>query len=173
LLRLEQPRYPSRRKPCPSIPRPNQQRSRADIGAKWCLHPNKFDRPSPVVNDKGETLDQRDWILKVNRDKHGGEVHSDLAGFKFPCKEQDGGLTTCTEPIVLNDPDSEEPPFDPDAVAQVHHVVPMKDLRCCAWGTNSYKNAAVISQKLNRFFTNNNPPVEEVEKLNGAEAYTP
>jgi hypothetical protein len=134
---------------------------------------NKFDRPSPVVNDKGETLDQRDWILKVNRDKHGGEVHSDLAGFKFPCKEQDGGLTTCTEPIVLNDPDSEEPPFDPDAVAQVHHVVPMKDLRCCAWGTNSYKNAAVISQKLNRFFTNNNPPVEEVEKLNGAEAYTP
>ena len=59
------------------------------------------------------------------------------------------------------------------AVAQVHHVVPMKDLRCCPWGTSSNKNAAVISTKLNRFFTNNNPPADEVKRLNDAEAYTP
>lgn len=133
---------------------------------------NKFDRPSPVVNDKGETLDQRDWVLQVNRNAHDGNIHSDLAGFKFPCEK--GSPEVCTEPDVLEDPDPQKPPPTfPDAVAQVHHVVPMKDLRCCPWGTNSYKNAAVISAKLNRFFTNNNPPAEEVKKLNSAGAYTP
>jgi hypothetical protein len=49
----------------------------------------------------------------------------------------------------------------------------MKDLRCCPWGTNSYKNAAVISRKLNGFFSNNNPPADEVKRLNDATAYTP
>ncbi|MFT3767283.1 MAG: hypothetical protein QM820_17430 [Minicystis sp.] len=49
----------------------------------------------------------------------------------------------------------------------------MSDKRCCPWGTNSYKNAAVISGKLNRFFTNDDPPVDEVTRLNSAPAYTP
>lgn len=133
---------------------------------------NEFDRPSGLVNERGEALDQREWILQVNRNAHSGEVHSDLAGFKFPCKEQDGGLTTCTEPDVLEDPDKEAF-FDPDAVAQVHHVVPRKDRRCCPWGTNSNKNAAVISRKLNRFLTNDDPPAEEVKRLNDANAYAP
>ena len=90
----------------------------------------------------------------------------------WPCKDQDGGVTTCTEPDVLEDPD-EETFFDPAAVAEVHHVVPMKDKRCCPWGTNSNKNAAVISRKLNNFFTNNNPPADELKQLNDAQAYTP
>ena len=90
----------------------------------------------------------------------------------WPCKDQDGGVTTCTEPDVLEDPD-EETFFDPAAVAEVHHVVPMKDKRCCPWGTNSNKNAAVISRKLNNFFTNNNPPADEVKQLNAAQPYTP
>ena len=127
---------------------------------------------SGMVDADGGTLRQREWILQVNRNAHGGEVHSDLAGFIWPCKEQDGGLTTCTEPDVLEDPDKKTF-FDPGAIAQVHHVVPMKDLRCCPWGTNSYKNAAVISAKLNKFFTNNDPPTEEVKQLNNATAYTP
>jgi hypothetical protein len=79
----------------------------------------------------------------------------------------------CEEPLVLEDPDNEEPPFHPGSVAQVHHVVPMNDKRSCSWGTNSNKNAAVISAQLNQFFTNNNPPAEEVKKLNNATAYTP
>jgi hypothetical protein len=49
--------------------------------------------------------------------------------------------------------------------------VPRGDKRCCPWGTNSYKNAAVISAKLNNYFTNNNPPVEEVNELNHAKPY--
>ena len=55
----------------------------------------------------------------------------------------------------------------------MHHVVPMNDKRSCSWGTNSNKNAAVISRALNRHFTNNNPPEDEVKRLNNAQAYTP
>jgi hypothetical protein len=139
------------------------------------IEPGKnFYKESGQVGDDGLSLNQRQWILKVNRKKHDGEVHSDLAGFKWTCKQEDGGSTTCIEPDILEDPDNKEtPPFDPGAVAEVHHVVPMKDLRCCPWGTNAYKNAAVISAKLNRFFTNNNPPEEEVKTLNSAESYMP
>ncbi|MEO7327432.1 MAG: hypothetical protein ABI193_02560 [Minicystis sp.] len=51
--------------------------------------------------------------------------------------------------------------------------MPANDKRGCSWGTNSNKNAAVISRKLNIHLTNNNPPMEEVKKLNEAEAYAP
>jgi hypothetical protein len=122
----------------------------------------------------GGVLNQQEWVLQVNRNAHGGEIQSDLAGFTWPCKGADGGLTTCIEPDILEDPKSKNKSlFYADTGAQVHHVVPMKDLRCCAWGTNSYKNAAVISGKLNRYFTNNNPPPAEVKQLNDAQPYTP
>ena len=49
----------------------------------------------------------------------------------------------------------------------------MNDKRSCPWGTNSTRNAAVISRALNIYFTNNNPPAEEVKRLNAAPAYTP
>jgi hypothetical protein len=132
---------------------------------------NKCD--SGMVNDKGEALTQTQWILQVNRKKHGDEIHSDLAGFKWPCVNEKCEPEICEEPLVLHDPNDDEAPFHPGAVAQVHHVVPMKDQRSCPWGTNSNKNAAVISAQLNQFFTNNNPPAEEVKKLNDAQAYTP
>ena len=76
--------------------------------------------------------------------------------------------TTCTEPLVLK----ATPKNDPEAV-QVHHVVPRNDQRSCRWGTNSNKNAAVVSRKLNRYLTNTDPPAVEVKRLNNAEAYTP
>ena len=108
------------------------------------------------------------------RSANGGEIHSDLAGFKWPCGvDKDCKPIICEEPLVLEDPDSEDPPFHPDSVAEVHHVVPMNDKRSCSWGTNSNKNAAVISRGLNRYFTNNNPPADEVKRLNNAKAYTP
>jgi hypothetical protein len=122
---------------------------------------------SGVPDGDGGVLKQRDWILQVNRKAHGGQLHSDLAGFTWPCDKSDSSII-CTEPLVLPDPQ------DPVATApEVHHVVPRKDLRCCPWGTNSYKNAAVISRKLNEFFSNNDPPAEEVKQLNSAQAYTP
>ncbi len=78
----------------------------------------------------------------------------------------------CEEPLVLGDPAEKKLKY-PDTKAQVHHVVPRKDQRRCAWGTNSNKNAAVISRALNLFFSNNDPPADEVKRLNSAEAYTP
>jgi hypothetical protein len=127
----------------------------------WC--------PSGQVDANGEPLKQRAWILQVNKDAHGGQLHSDLAGFEYPCGVDDECKPIlCKEPLVLK----AGPKGDPDA-AQVHHVVPMKDQRSCPWVTNSNKNAAVISRRLNRYLTNMVPPAEEVKQLNNAAAYTP
>jgi hypothetical protein len=134
---------------------------------------NKFDRNSGMVGADGLSLDQRKWILEVNRKKNGGKIRSDLEGFTWPCEDGQGGFTTCEEPEFLADPDSKKQPFHPGVIARVHHVVPRKDKRCCPWGTNAYKNAAVISHQLNEYFTNNDPPEEEVKTLNNAAAYTP
>lgn len=127
-----------------------------------------FECDSGMVDENGDGLTQQKWILQVNRSAHGGEVHSDLAGFMWPCKDEKCQPKICEEPLVLGDP-----PGYLDGRAEVHHVVPRKDQRGCPWGTNSNKNAAVISHKLNQFLTNNAPPVEEVKKLNNATAYTP
>jgi hypothetical protein len=123
---------------------------------------------SGQVGADGLSLKQRDWILQVNKNAHGGQLHSDLAGFEYPCVDKDCNPTTCIEPDVLK----AGPKGDPESV-QVHHVVPRRDQRRCPWGTNSNKNAVVISSKLNRFLWNKDPPAEEVEWLNNATAYTP
>ena len=130
---------------------------------------NEFEGNSGIPDGDGGVLNQKKWIVQVNSNAHDGGVRSDLAGFTWPCKGEDGGLTTCIEPDFLPDPEDLVGATKPN----VHHIVPMKDKRCCPWGTNSYKNAAVISRKLNEFFTNNNPPTEEVKQLNSAKAYTP
>jgi len=143
---------------------------------------NDFYCPRGMVAANGDPIKQRDRILQVNRNAHkgdagNGEIHSDLAGFKWLCKTTNESceevLEECEEPLVLEDPDNKVRPFHPGSIAQVHHVVPMNDKRSCSWGTNSNKNAAVISAKLNRFFTNNNPPTDEVKRLNNAPPYTP
>jgi len=129
---------------------------------------------SGVPDGDGGVLDQQKYVLQVNRKQNGGKIRSDLAGFTWTCTGADGGLTTCEELEFLEEPDSNpKSMFYADTVAQVHHVVPRKDPRCCPWGTNSYKNAAVISGKLNRHFSNNDPPTDEVKRLNGAQAYPP
>jgi len=67
-------------------------------------------------------------------------------------------------------------PSDPSGESKpnVHHVVPARDKRCCPWGGNSYKNAAVISRKLNEVLSNDNPTPQEVQTLNDpTKAYTP
>ena len=132
------------------------------------LGPDKdFYCPSGQVDDMGEPLNQREWILQINQKKHGA-IHSDLAGFEYPCVDEDCKPIVCKEPLVLKT----GPKNDPYA-AQVHHVVPRKDRRHCPWGANSNKNAAVISRKLNRYLTNMVPPAEEVKQLNNAVAYAP
>lgn len=125
--------------------------------------------PSGMVNDKGEPISQRDWIIEVNRKAHGGKIHSDLAGFEYPCGvDENCKPKTCTEPLVLKP----GPQNDPDA-AQVHHVARRKDERFCPWGTNSNKNAAVISGKLNRYLWYKYPSGNEVKRINQVPAYTP
>ncbi|MDI1429473.1 hypothetical protein [Polyangium sorediatum] len=132
---------------------------------------------SGVLGADGKPLLQHRYILQVNRKAHGGEIHSDLAGFKWTCTVYNANCeevsAECEEPLVLHDPAADQAPFDPGASAEVNHVVPRKDQRSCDWGTNSNKNAAVISQKLNRYLSNTNPPVEEVKRVNAAKSYTP
>jgi len=127
---------------------------------------------SGQVGADGLGLTQHDWILQVNREAHGGQLHSDLAGFTWLCKRKNENceevVEVCKEPDVLPDPEDPARTYP-----NVHHVVPRKDKRNCPWGTNSNKNAAVISAELNQYFTNNNPPAEEVKMLNNAKAYTP
>jgi hypothetical protein len=123
--------------------------------------------PGVIFSEK-----QRESILQANRDARIGdagigEIHSDLAGFTWPC-EENGKPTMCVEKDVLK-----EGPFTDADAAQVHHVVPKKDPRCCPWGTNSNSNAIVISRKLNTFFTNKDPPLDEVLLVNQIPPYLP
>ncbi|MDC3959246.1 hypothetical protein [Polyangium jinanense] len=138
------------------------------------IKPEKdFNCSSGQVGADGMTMSQRKWILQVNRKAHGGKIHSDLAGFTWPCKDENCKPTMCTENLVLLDPDDEKTPrYDSDR-AEVHHVVPMKDLRGCPWGTNAYKNAAVISRRLNQHLKNKVPPIKEVTLINNVPPYTP
>ncbi|MDI3282325.1 hypothetical protein [Polyangium sp. 15x6] len=65
------------------------------------VKPDKgFDCSSGQVGSDGKTLSQRKWILEVNRKAHGGKIHSDLAGFTWPCKDEKCKPTTCTENLV-------------------------------------------------------------------------
>jgi hypothetical protein len=120
--------------------------------------------PEPVKVEPGGNFNcvksQREMILQANRNANDGKLKSDLKGFNWPC-EENGVATTCIEEEVLK----EGPASDPNA-AQVHHVVRRKDKRLCPWGTNSNKNAAVISRRLNIFLTNNQPTAEEVTTIN-------
>lgn len=123
---------------------------------------------SGQVGADGKPLNQRDLILQVNQKKD-DKIHSDLAGFEYPCGvDENCKQEICTEPDVLK----AGPQNDPDA-AQVHHVVRRKDKRSCSWGTNSNKNAAVVSRKLNRYLTNNYPSEDEVKRINQVPPYAP
>ncbi|MDI3282324.1 hypothetical protein [Polyangium sp. 15x6] len=52
-------------------------------------------------------------------------------------------------------------------------MVPRLDPRGCRWGTNAYKNAAVISTRLNLYLRNKVPPIKEVDQINKVPPYTP
>ena len=122
-----------------------------------------------TTDKNGNSVVQHDLILQVNSEAHGNTIHSDLAGFEYPCgKDANCQPILCKEPLVLE----AGPPNDPDA-AQVHHVVRRKDLRGCDWGTNSNKNAVVVSRKLNGRLLNKYPSAEEVKRVNLVPAYTP
>ena len=122
-----------------------------------------------TVDKNGNIVVQRDLIIQVNSKAHEGTIRSDLAGFEYPC-----GVDANCQPIICKEPLMLKagPPSDPDA-AQVHHVVRRKDKRGCPWGTNSNKNAAVISRQLNIYLTNNHPSADEVKAINKIAPYTP
>jgi hypothetical protein len=121
--------------------------------------------PEPQKVEPGRAFfctTQRDMILQANRDAHGGNIESDLQGFKYPCESG-----VCEEPVVLKDPNAKPPPPSNDPYrAEVHHVVRRTDKRSCPWGTNSNKNAAVISAKLNKHLYNTPPSADEVAQIN-------
>lgn len=131
--------------------------------------------PEPSTVEPGKPFDcyridgvlQKERILQMNRKKNGGVIRSDLAFFTWPCPNEPSGM--CTEKEFLNEPSDV---YDADA-AQVDHVASKKDPRGCDWGTNSNKNAAVVSAKLNRHFSNNERSKEVVDMINAIPAYTP
>lgn len=126
-----------------------------------------FRCPSGMFNAEGKSITQRDWLVEVNKKAHGGEIHSDLAGFTYLCDDGCGNRTICTEPLVLN-----ETGGGPNA-AQVHHEVRKTDQRSCVWGTNSNRNAVVISARLNKHLYNTYPTAAEVIQVNKVPPYTP
>lgn len=107
------------------------------------------------------TTAQRNKILQVNKANNNGKIKSDLVGFEYPCFVNNKP-TTCKEPEFLN-----EKPYKADS-AEIHHVVPKKSVLGCNCGKNSMANAAVISRQLNRYFTNNKRPANEVNAINSA-----
>jgi hypothetical protein len=113
---------------------------------------------------------QKDRILAMNRKKY-GKLRSDLAGYTWPCVEDDKP-TTCTEKTDLNEPPKKGEPYDPNS-AQVDHVASKQDPRTCDWGTNSNKNAAVISAKLNLHFLNRDRDPKSVDLINAIPPYDP
>ena len=126
-----------------------------------------FDCTSGMFNAAGKSMQQREYLLEVNKKAHGGVIQSDLAGFTYPCKDACGKPMICTEPLVLNG--AQYTPNEP----QVHHVVRKTDKRSCPWGTNSNRNAVVISGRLNRVLRNTYPLATEVLQVNQVPPYTP
>ena len=126
-----------------------------------------FKCASGMFDAEGLSMTQREWILEVNRKAHNGVIHSDLAGFTYPCDDDCGKRTICTEPLVLKG--ARYKPDEP----QVHHEVRLKDQRDCPWGTNSNRNAVVISGRLNRHLSNSYPSATEVLRVNNVAPYTP
>jgi len=127
-------------------------------GSFWCA--------SGQVDAKGNSIVQRTRILEVNKKAHGDVIHSDLAGFMWPCNEKD-------KPICIEETELFEGSPDRATAPQVHHEVRATDLRGCKWGTNSNKNAVVISAKLNGYLHNKYPTKAEVEQINKLAPYTP
>lgn len=103
------------------------------------------------------TQRQKNKIRRLNKNRH-GQLRSDLAGLYSgePCTE-------------LKDPSVE--PYH-DCTAEVHHVVPRKEKDTgCPCGRNSYKNALVISRKLNSMLTNDPRPQALLDALPQIEPY--
>jgi len=126
-----------------------------------------FNCASGMLDTTGKPIRQREWLLGVNKKAHGGAIQSDLAGFTYPCDDDCGKRTTCTEPLVLTAVNG-----DPNA-PQVHHEVRKTDQRGCPWGTNSNRNAVVISARLNKHLYNNYPSAAEVMRVNNVPPYMP
>src|SRR5205085_3824265 len=61
-----------------------------------------FNCSSLTVN--GTQMTQRNGIVQINRNAHGGKVHSDLAGYKWICGFSGGFNGTPLKPVVCTEP---------------------------------------------------------------------
>lgn len=120
----------------------------------------------------------RTHFTSIGQNTGPSQNRSDLAGFCFSkppsgCAPTiDNGNGTCTEPSTALQANQ----------VQVHHIVPRKAGTSCPCGTNSPKNAAVISAKLNSYFSNKDlttltmgcgmQGADEQEVINSLGAYT-
>lgn len=121
------------------------------------------------------TKGQKERIYRINKNENnlnrGSLVRSNLAGFKFPkptnqeCEQED-----MTHPGPNRPRDQPRGCIEPTeldrAKTGIHHVVPRVDLWGCPCGTNSLKNAIVISRQLNIFLSNSDRPTNEILRVN-------
>ena len=105
------------------------------------------------------TEDQKKKIRDINKKSTTNGTNaakSDFAGFCWPklanmdCVETSAGSGICKEQATLVNF-----PFSAWNASQIHHILPRTDKRECACGTNSVKNAAIISNHLNQYFMTN------------------
>jgi hypothetical protein len=115
-------------------------------------------------------VEQTKRILEMNRKGNGGKIRSDLAGYMWSCTDEDGNATMCTEKTELKDP-ATTPNVAEEERAEVDHVASLKDPRGCDWGTNSNKNAAVISRKLNNHLSNKEREKKVFDMINAVPPY--
>lgn len=133
-----------------------------DVSGPYRLHSDSYEACGSNYTQtfKGMyfTSDQRRQIREINLNSplnQTGKLRSDFTGFCWPKKPN----TQCTETFQGSNICKEQPelvtfPFSAPNAAQVHHIMPRTDPRRCACGTNSIRNAALISRSLNIYFSN-------------------
>jgi|GEM_PF-6665719 len=98
---------------------------------------------------------QKEKIMEMNEKSNGGK--SDLAGKTI------AGYTEPSTPL--------DDYFPSDNSREIYQFIPPKDRQTCNCGTNSYKNAIVISNKLKKILANKPPPPELLEAVKKIKPY--
>jgi hypothetical protein len=102
------------------------------------------------------STDQRNKILGLNAARG---KKSDLAGVTI------GGYTETLADLWDDDQRADS------IVRKIHYIIPQKDRQTCDCGTNSYKNAIVISKELSERLGNKPPPPAFLEAVSRARKY--
>ncbi len=147
-----------------NILQPQPHCSTVNVNGPYRQCPDSFTlcgtKYTEAINGFDFTSTQKKTIKKANWAKN-GKLKSDLAGYRYTYNG-----VSYVEPEFLD-----ESPNKNANSPEIHHVLPKKDRQGCNCGSNSMKNAAVISHRLNQYFLNNKRETAEVQMINSKEPY--